>query len=108
MKRSKPRLPPLIHVGHAEPKPDACPCEWCRRPAAWEFTMPGAGRPIRACNDLCAKKALRLAERQQGVVAGQGPTAFEATTGLQSGLAAFFEGGTAKPRNRYKRGRRDE
>jgi len=58
-------LPPLIQVGRAATVAEVCPCEWCRRPTVWEFTMLGAARPVRACNDLCAKRALRLAERQE-------------------------------------------
>ena len=65
MRRPRQPLPALIEMGRAEPKPDVRPCEWCRRPTVWEFSMPGAARPVRACNDLCAKKALRLAERQE-------------------------------------------
>ena len=60
-----PTLEPLIVTGTLRQAPDVRPCEWCRRPTAWEFTMLGAARPVRACNDLCAKKALRLAERPE-------------------------------------------
>jgi hypothetical protein len=55
----KPRKqPPLIVIGHVKEGADLEPCAWCRQPMAWEFTMSGAARPIRACCPGHAEKAL--------------------------------------------------